>query len=217
MDQFRRDKTPIYEGVNPFLSAWYEPRVAARHVIETKTFAFPIILAIISGLISMGAQSFTDNPFFHTDSSVYVLFKMVGGVVGGVFGWIVGAFFMMLFGKIFGGKATFKEMALAISVGYIPTLALGIIIMLDLIIIGPNMVNAYVTQTGGELAWLLFSSLLKFGLSVWGTVVSIKAISEAHRFSSWRGLGTVLIPTVIVLSLVFFFFFVVIGIVGFAG
>lgn len=218
MVQFQREKTAIHEHVNPFLSVWYEPRVAARFVIERKTYSFPLVLALLSGIIGFVSQSFIDNPYALTSSDLHMMINALFGAVGGVIGWIVVAFFMMLFGKMFGGKATFKEMALAVSVGYIPTLLLGFIVLLDMVIIGPRLFTIEGgINGGGELVWLLLSTMIKLILSIWGTIISIKAISEAHRFSSWSGLGTVMIPGIIVFLLVSLLIIVIISFIGFSN
>lgn len=217
MAQYEREKTPIHEHVNPFLSIWYEPRVAARYVIETKTYVFPLVLALISGVIGFVSQSFTDNPYFLSGSDVYIMFNALFGALGGVIGWIVGSFFMMLFGKMFRGKATFKDMALALSVGYIPTILIGLLTLLDIAIVGPTMFIENGFNTGGNLAWILLSISIKMILSVWGMIISIKAISEAHRFSSWQGFGTMMIPAIIVFVFVSLILIIIISLVGFSN
>jgi len=58
-------------------------------------------------------------------------------------------------------------------------------------------------MSGGCLTALLFGSL-ELSVAVWCLIVASRTIAEAHRFSAWRGLGTLVIvgitPIVIVIA-----------------
>lgn len=177
MENYKREKTSIHDGVNPFLSVWYEPRVATRYVVEHKTYVFALILAIISGILTFSSDSIVDNAVYSISSELKYLFSIVGGAIGGIIGWIVGSFFMMLFGKLFGGTATFKEMAIAMSMTYFSAIIIGLTGLLDMLVRGSSTMNLEASFAVGTIIWLIFSVFLKIVLSVWGTVISIKAIS----------------------------------------
>ena len=38
-------------------------------------------------------------------------------------------------------------------------------------------------------------------IGIWSFVISIKTMAEAHQFSSWRGLATILAPTLVILAI----------------
>lgn len=203
-------ETPETKQVNPFLSVWHEPRVATRYVIEHKTILFPIVLAMIGGIIGFISESFADDSYLNFSFPGAFLVSILLGALAGIVGWGISTGLMTLIGKIFGGKATLKEMSLALGVSYIPSIVVALLLVIDAVILGPQLYDE-TFYSGGQTGWLILSSILKLILSIWTFFINVKAVSEAHRFSSWLGFFTVIIPTLLLILLIIVIVFVFVG------
>ena len=105
-------------------------------------------------------------------------------LIGAPIGMIIGAGVLLLIGKLFGGQATYSGMLRGLGYASAPT-AVGIIPFL-----------------GPIVAW------------AWGVVATVVAVREIHKISTGQAVVTVLIPTIVLLLLVFLLFAAIIAAMG---
>lgn len=188
------------ERVNPFTAVWLRTRKAARFVIEEKTTGFAIMLIMLSGIGSglMGMQS-SGGGAGMAGWLIFLLSIIIGPVAGLASAAFLSALYLLV-GKLFKGTATYIEMFKAVAVSMIPYVWIAPV-LLAWATIAPASYFADPlagNSTGEGLGTLIVLGTLSFILSIWGIIIQSKAIGEAHRFNSWKGFATVLIPAVVI-------------------
>ena len=188
------------EHVNPFTAVWLRTRKTARFVIEEKTTGFAILLIMLSGIGSglMGMQS-SGGGAGMAGWLILLLALTLGPVVGLASAALLSGLYLLV-GKLFKGKATYIEMFKAVAVSMIPYVWIAPV-LLAWATLAPDSYFAdplAETSTGEGWGTLLVFGTISFVLSIWGIIIQSKAIGEAHQFSSWKGLVTVLIPAVVI-------------------
>ncbi|MCP3742449.1 Yip1 family protein [Rossellomorea sp. BNER] len=199
------------EKVNPWLSIWVKPRKTIRYVIDHKKFAWVFLLACLAGISNVLDGASTSNIADKVSTSVdgIVLFGLLLGPIFGLFIWAITSLLYWSIGKIFKGTGTLKEVMVATAWGFIPIIVSLLLWIPDLQILGIfNFSTLSPPMTAGESFVIIVSALLEIAISVWYVVVLVKAIAEAHRFSAWKGLGTVIIPGFVVFLFLLLLIFV---------
>ncbi|PSL40884.1 Yip1-like protein [Planomicrobium soli] len=199
-----------YERINPFTGIWIRTRETVRYVIEEKTMGYIFLLIVLAGVINALIGAF--DPELSTGLPIWATL-LIGFVLGPIAG-IAGVAFLsalyLIIGKIFKGTSTYQAMFKAIGTTSIPSIWFAPIFLLGYLI-APDMM---LTESGNEISPVSFVVgglifIASMVLGIWSLIIQSKAIGEAHRFSSWKGFFTLLIPGVIlfiiVAALAFFF------------
>ncbi|AOV07091.1 Yip1 family protein [Sporosarcina ureilytica] len=208
MKSMYHDESELKNEVNPWTAIWYSPRAAIRSFIENQRTMIACVLAILTGVTNVLNKAMDDNIGEHMAIPAILLLAFIGGAIAGLIGWFFLSGMMLLIGKLFGGKATFKEMSMGIAAAYIP-LALSIILyVLDLLFLGEKLFMDVQLSTF-QVLWILLSGFIALILSIWSIFLTVKAVAEAHRFSSWKGLLTVIIPSAFIFLLIVGFILIV--------
>jgi hypothetical protein len=187
------------EELNPWTAVWTKPREVVRYVIDYKPMKFAIILASITGIFNMLSVAMQNN--FGDSMSVLVIFVLaiILGPFLGLIGWWIGAGIATIVGTWLGGIGRFTELKMAFAITYIPVIVGGILWIPDLLILGESLFMEGIVISGVKFVWLLLSGTIGFVIWIWALVISIMAIAEAHRFSAWRGLWTIVIPAAVLI------------------
>ncbi len=184
--------------MNPWTSIWFHPRQTIRQIVDTNPRNFVLPLAIATGvantLIQIG-QSRVPIPL--------PIAIGIAGILGGIFGVIGLYFFGWLYrwvGSWFGGKANAVEVRAAIAWVEVPSLVvLAVWIAVLVISLG---------QGNGPEDWPTVLTVGLVSLAViawiWRVVLACHTLGEVHRFSTWKGLGTLLVPNVLLTLPIFF-------------
>lgn len=195
------------DELNPWTAIWSTPRKAIRSAINYPNTKLVMILVIVAGIINILDRAVGENLGDTMPFILILLLALVGGAIGGLIGWWILAGLMTFIGKLFGGLGTYKEMKIAVGISYIPMALSGIVYIFDVLFLGSSLFMD-VEISVFQVIWLLFSSSIGLVLSFWSLFILIKGIAEVHRFSSWKGLLTLLIPLTLliflVLSILFF-------------
>ncbi|WP_203247757.1 YIP1 family protein [Sporosarcina beigongshangi] len=192
--------------LNVWTAVWLRPKEAARYAIDFKPMRFAIILALIAGIFDM-LNGASQNDLGDTMSltKIFVVAIIMGPILG-IIGWWISAGIATIVGTWLGGIGRFEELKKAFAITFIPVIVGGILWIPDLLLLGQSLFTEDTIITGGKFIWLLFSGTISFIIGVWGFVISIMAIAEAHQFSAWRGFWTVVIPAILIFIVVFIFF-----------
>lgn len=184
--------------MNPLISVWTQPKATIRYVLEHKTWSYSFLILFLAA-ISVGLTSFADTEIMPDLSlPVIVLLSIVSTFIGSVISLFISSALYTWVGKWLGGTGNFKDMVQMSPVASIPLIWMLPINLFLVIVFGKNLfidlidtsdVNAF-----GALSFvLLLTNLLTLALSVFSTVILSKGIGIVHRFSSWRGFGTIMI------------------------
>lgn len=192
--------------MNVWTAVWLKPKEAVRYAIDFKPMRFAIILALIAGLLDVLNGTSQNN--LGEGMSVPGIFVMaiIMGPILGLIAWWLGAGISTIIGTWLGGIGRFAELKMAFAITLIPGIVGGMLWIPDLLILGESLFVEDDIVTGGKLVWLLFSGTIGFIIGIWGFIITIMAIAEAHQFSAWRGFWTVVIQAVLIFVVLFILF-----------
>ncbi|MFC5587652.1 YIP1 family protein [Sporosarcina soli] len=193
------------EDLNVWTSVWIRPRETVRYAIDNKSMRFALILVLISGVFDVLNGASQNNTGDVLPVPLILILAVVLGPLLGWIGWWIGAGIATFVGKWFGGIGEFEELKMAFAISYIPFILGGILWIPDLLILGEAVFIEDVDISAGKWIWLIFSGFIGIVLGIWSFIITIKAIAEAHRFSAWRGLLTVIIPSVLIVIVLLLF------------
>ncbi|MFJ7935867.1 Yip1 family protein [Sporosarcina sp. NPDC096371] len=194
------------EELNLWTSIWTKPRETVRYAIDHKSMKFAIILVVIAGVFDMLNAASQNNMGNSMSVSKILLFSVVLGPLLGLIGWWIAAGIATFVGTWFGGEGRFAELKMAFAIAYIPVILGGLFWIPDLLILGEHLFNDEISISGLTLIWQLLSGLIGIVIGVWGFIITVLAVAEAHKFSGWRGFWTVVIPSVLIVIILSIFF-----------
>lgn len=189
------------EKMNIWLSIWYQPRKTVRYAIEHKNLGLAMILVSIAGIIQLLDQSSAKSLGESLPVVAIIVMSIIGGPIIGLIGWLIGSGLNYLVGRMFGGKGTYAELRMAFGISSIILVWGGLVWIPDLIILGKDVFTDQFYFSSLQYAWLFLSLLLNVAIGVWAFTANVFAVAEAHRFSAWKGLLTVLIPVIIIMTI----------------
>lgn len=192
--------------MQPLISTWTQPKETIRYVLEYKTWSYSFFILLLVS-ISTGLISFAETDIMSDLSlPVIILLSILTSFIGTLISLFISSALYTWVGKWLGGKGNFKDMVQMSPIASIPFIWMMPINLLLVIIFGKSLF-VYMTNTAeadvfGTLSVvLLFTNLLTFALGIFSTVILSKGIGIVHRFSSWRGFGTIMIVTGLFLAL----------------
>ena len=194
------------DEMNVWTAVWMKPKEAVRYAIDFKPMRFAIILALLAGVLD-GLNGASQNNLGDgmSISGIFVTSILMGPILG-LIAWWLGAGISTIVGTWLGGIGRFAELKMAFAITLIPGIVGGILWIPDLLILGESLFIKENIVTGGKLIWLFFSGAIGFIIGIWGFVITIMAIAEAHQFSVWRGFWTVVIQAVLIFVVLFILF-----------
>ncbi len=176
--------------ISKWLSIWVDPRETLSKILKENPRRYTLLLAIISGLLAALASWFY---LIHTEGQdgavktpsflIFILF--LGGVAGAIHLYF-GAWLYGLIGRMLNGKAGFIETKCAVGWSCYPFAV-------------ANIFNALKEAYSEHFVLLVLFTTIYFILVVWAFVIFLKLLGEAHRFSSWRALATLLFSAFVIL------------------
>lgn len=183
-------KHPLSEA---FLTIWFQPRKTIRWLIDERNPREAILLiSIVFGM------KYLDNVLSSEDGSIAfgLLAAPIAIPISAIIGIVVLYFFGLLnrvVGRSLGGTGDGPAVRMAFAWSFIPTFAAIPITILFL------AVDAFMPPTLFVPLWVFNGPILL--LSIWGIVIQIAGLSEAHQFSIFRAIGTFLLVILILLAL----------------
>ncbi|MFF3101466.1 Yip1 family protein [Viridibacillus arvi] len=208
-------ETKQQEMLHPFFSIWLQPKKTARYILDHKGLGYAIIFILLGGMAGV-LFSAMDAESLDIPTWGILLICLIGGPFIGLFSSAIGAAVFLLIGKLFKGKATYKEMFKVMGLSSIPHIWLAPILLLWMAFSPETffrMDSDYLEVK--NLLVTLISSLVSFCVTIWAFVINVGVIAETHRFSNWRAFFTIFIPGfvifVILLIIVIIFTFSFMG------
>jgi hypothetical protein len=185
-----------------WLAMWLRPRATVRRVLDQNPKRDVLVLAALAGVTSAfdaaGALTLGDR---YANSDI-VIVAIVAGALGGLVGLYVWGWLVALTGRWLGGKAGPREARTAVAWGNAPAVWALPVYALGLWLFGKELFETSQPRIealpGLGVAYLAVAPTLTV-MGVWGFVVLVRAVAEAHRFGAWKGLASVLLAAVPVL------------------
>jgi len=175
------------KNINPWLRLWTQPRVTLRTILDSDPKKLIFWLAVIGGIVSTVAfAAYNWYPPETVYQSIFLIIALI--IAGGIFGLVhlyFSGWLLMLTGSWVAGKGNFTDIKCAVGWSNYPFIIANIF----------SLINLFLTQS----IWLkLFFASISVVLFVWGFVIFMKLIGEAHRFSFWKAVLSVLIGFVLI-------------------
>jgi hypothetical protein len=197
------------ESIAPFFTIWTEPRATIRGIINSNPTRYVIALAAIGPAIStltgQWAKAFNNNANLSALWPVWVAVGVaIQAALGVLFLYIFAAVFQWS-GALLGGVASRLEVRAALAWSQLPGIAAVIILLIAVLSGIPIPLRTPGTMPHIDPAFykILVAEVV---LGIWGFFISLQCIGEVHRFSAWRAFGTILIPSLIVITVLFVVF-----------
>lgn len=189
---------PHHEKINPFTGIWLRTRETIRYVIEEKTTGYVLLLIVLAGIVNALIGVFDPQASGSMPLWAVFLIGCVFGPIAGIVGVAILSGIYLVVGKIFKGTSTYMAMFKAIGATAIPSIWFAPVFLIGYLA-APDMMlvdgNADISPTSFVIGGLM--AIASIVLGIWSLIIQSKAIGEAHRFSSWKGFFTLLIPGVI--------------------
>ena len=168
--------------MNPWTSLWLQPRQVIREIVDNRPRYLVLPLAIAAGASEVFSRVlFRENAAGVPGPLILLAALLLGGLLGligiYVFGWLY-----RWVGSWLGGQGSAEQVRTAIAWAGIPSLVGGILGLLA---------GAAGIRQGVGLGVLVIIWLI---LRIWQLIISCQMLGEVHRFSAWKGFGTLLIP-----------------------
>lgn len=197
------------KGIAPWLSVWTRPRDTIRQFLNSSNpTKHMIVIAMLSGVISSLNQASTKNQLDEMSWISLTIIIILAGMVGGIISLYLCSIILRWTGSWFGGTGTSVDMRVALTRGVNVVLILaGVIWIPELLLFGKEMFTADTPRIDDSAVLsglLVFFSLIEVVLGIWGCIIGLKAIGEAHQFSAWKALWSVVVPVIILIFILVF-------------
>jgi Yip1 domain len=198
---------------NPWLTIWTQPRATIRGIIDTDPTRNVAILAVLSGISRAIDQAAQNNLGDKLPMMAILIQALIGGAIGGLIGLYLAGWMLRWVGSMFGGQGTSQEVRAALAWSSVPVIGVLILWIPIIVVFGGDFFRA---KGLDDVSVSKAPLLLGFGAGVfvfviWNIVLLVKTLAEAHKFSSWKALGTIIAAFLIIfIPLVI----LIIGVVG---
>lgn len=189
---------------SPYLSIWFHPRKTIRYILDTDPEKHVTLIAMLLGILTAfdkaSDQALADTypgPFW----SLIVLCVVIGLLFGPIRLYIYAVVFKWV-GSLFGGVATRQEMKTTFAWSFFPMLFALPIWFLIIRMLGRDLFSETGTliDTNPLIAFIfLICYVALFLLNFWAVILLVINLSEAHRFSIWKGILTFLLPRLVII------------------
>ncbi len=204
-------------SLNPWLTMWIRPRATTREILDTDPTRLVIALAMLGGVLN--ALDRASIKSLGDELSVPMIFAIAipVGMIAGVIALYLGGALIRWTGSRRGGQASAAQVRAALAWGHVPVYWAGLLWLPYLGFFGEEIFLSEMPSVEAR-PWMLLVlvnlAVVEMGLGVWGLVTLVLAVAEAHRFSGWRSLGSI-VMAMLVLIVTLIMVAVVLGVVLF--
>ncbi|MCC5832665.1 MAG: YIP1 family protein [Chlamydiales bacterium] len=178
------------ENINPWIHIWTRPKKTMRAILESDPKRVIIWLAILGGIFTSFASIGFWRPAYPEIWNVFLVISTI--ILGGIIGLVhlyVGGWLYRLTGSWLSGRGTFIDVKCAVGWSNYPFILSNIAAIISLLV-RPN-------------PWPQFLfGLANIVIAVWGIIIFLNLLGEAHRFSAWKSLLAVIIAFILIFVVV---------------
>lgn len=185
---------------SPWLTIWYAPRITVTAILQSNNpHEYVLLIAaaigILGGFSSIIPLSFLGREYL----LIGLISSLILGPIIGIVGLYIGGAVLSWLGFFLGGQGSAHDVRVAIAWAWVPQMVVVLLSIIQLAFFN-NAITTIDPLTGMPTISPAVSMLscLQFILSIWFFYIYLQALGAAHRFSAWRALGTVLMPSVVV-------------------
>lgn len=197
--------SPVKAVRSPWLTIWTKPRRTVRAFLDSENPRRNMIwLAWAAGFLSSLNRASSQNTGDHMSVPAIVLLSIVTGIIAGLFTLYAGSYLLKITGRWLGGSGSTEDLQTALARGLcMPAILTGVLWLPELLLLGNEMFTTETPLLESPIILLIYTILLllEVVLAVWSAIITLKAIGEAHRFSAWKALFSILLPVFILLVL----------------
>src|SRR3989442_3357291 len=184
------------EPLDPWFSIWTRPRATLRQILDGDPRRSVYRLAALGGIAGALKVATESGPGETAPLAATLAVAVAGGALGGVLFLFLFSGLVRVAGRWLGGLGGTLEIRAALAWSYVPEIW-GMILWLPRgVLLGEEMFQPVPPGIEGNPPAALFFGLLVLAQTLvgfWGLVIGLKCIAEAHRFSAWRALGTLVL------------------------
>lgn len=186
-------------AINPVLGMHKAPRKTLDTIYRLN---YPIIWPFL--IMACAGISHALNQFvLKSDLTINSLFSSIatGAIAGPLVGLFV-SFCVLHTGKLFGGTGSYRRILIAWGWSSAPSLFILIIWGLRFAIVGPDFFSSQTitdTASGIGSSSMVHLTMASAMLMIWQMILTVTAISEAHQFSWFRALGSLMVMFAVIL------------------
>lgn len=171
---------------NPWLSIWTEPKRTIRYIVTTNPQRSMIFLATTYGIY----QVLERDDFISLLENIGALgawaIAIIGGFILGLLSLYIYSALLKWTGSWLNGKADSTEIRAAYAWSNVPYVLMVIILIIDIFMVQPII-------SSSPTSLVLLS--INFVLVIWSCVILCRSLAEIQGFSSWTGLGNILLAS----------------------
>lgn len=190
---------------NPWFSMWTKPRETMREILDNYSGQMILILAVIGGINQALNQAVSQSKGDKMSLQGILLAAIIGGAIGGIINIYLSPALLKWTGKSLGGEGSFDDIQKAVAWSNIPIIWGMIIWIPEMIIFKQELftratpiMDSSVMLTSLYYIFMVF----EFIILIWSTVVGLKCVGEAQKFSAWKALANILL---VLLALILIF------------
>ncbi len=185
--------------MNPWVSVWFHPRQTIRHIVDTNPRQGVLLLAMVagaSGILMLGLRFAVSR---HLSLYAVIPLGVAGGAILGMMRLYLSGWLYRWIGSWFGGTATSVEIRAALAwVEVLTLVGFGMLVAVMLATRGALLTAEEIANGSGVQLLSVGVSLAMMAIGIWKLVLTCHTIGEVHRFSAWKGLGTLVVPGLLV-------------------
>lgn len=187
--------------LNPWWSMWIYPRATVRQILDSgATRMVPILAAVYGISYVLDRASMRGVPPSMSPWAVLALAIVIGPLSGFISVYLGGAI-MGWIGRRLGGVGTTQEVRTAMAWASVPHIEALVLWIPTLALFGrevfynDNPIFDAWADAQPLVVWpaMLLLLLVSVTAGIWSVVVTLKCLAEAHQFSAWRALTSVLV------------------------
>jgi hypothetical protein len=191
--------------VNPWLSIWTKPRDTIRKIVAyDPNYRFPVLAGIYGfPLLLQIAQNFSLGENF--PAYAIALIALAASVIVGMIVMSILSGLLLWTGRWIHGEASFREIRASVAWSNVPNI---VTIITWIIFLGIFRNDTFfhtfpgINLTSGEYAAVFILFFIQLLVSIWSLIIFLKALGEVQGFSAWKALLNLIIPSVIVLAVI---------------
>jgi hypothetical protein len=196
----------------PWIAIWMSPRETIKKIVNRDPTHQVIMLGALAGALATinsflsAALGFTATPLPAQLVPYLPLLTFASPFLGaafGIAGLYISAFVFEWSGRVLGGAGTSQTVRAAVAWSEVPQICLAIVLLL--ILLGTGVWQAMVPSIPDPNAASAGPFTLTRGveaiISIWSFIVFLHCLAQVHRFSAWRALGAVALPSVAFLAI----------------
>jgi len=184
------------EPLDPWFAIWTRPRAALRQILDSDPRRSIYRLAALGGIAGALKLATESGAAETAPVATTLAIAVTGGALGGVLFLFLFPGLVRVAGRWLGGRGGMIEIRAAVAWSNVPEIWGMALWLPRAVLLGEEMFQPVPPGIEGNPPAALFFGLLVLAQTLvgfWGLVIGLKCIAEAHRFSAWRALGTLVL------------------------